>query len=305
MRTATLLIACLLISAGAFAQNNRSFVATFGNDLNNCTPGNECRSFTRAASVTNSGGEIIAVNSGGFGPFTISKSLTVAAAPGVYAAITVTSGNGVEIFAGAGSSGQVVLRGLHITLNGGTNGIDGITFKTLVIEGCTVTGGSDGVFIAGSFTSQAVVVDTTASEASAYAFEVISKTTMIRCRAQYSLGGLYVHDETGISDAIVATTDFVAAANGTGMILTCFTAGHTDSLDVDHALVAHNSQDGIVADSNQGAVNVRVNNSQVVENGGYGFDQLNSAFFGTMLNNLVAGNAFGDANGTITLIMVH
>src|SRR5881397_1110930 len=107
MRTAaTLLIACLLISAEALAQNNRSLVATFGNDLNNCTPGNECRSFTRAASVTNSGGEIIAVNSGGFGPFTISKSLTVAAAPGVYAAITVTSGNGVEIF--AGSSGQVV-----------------------------------------------------------------------------------------------------------------------------------------------------------------------------------------------------
>ena len=305
MRTAfTLSIAlCLLVAAGAFAQNNRSFVATFGNDANNCTPGNECRSFIRAMSVTNAGGEIVAVNSGGFGPFSIPKSIIVVAAPGVHAAITATSSNGIDV--NATSSDRVVLRGLQITVTGSNNGIVGNLYNALVIENCSVTGGVDGIVIFGTSTSHALVVDTVAREASSYAFEIDSRAALIRCRGERAGAGMYVHDNGGTLDGTVSTTDFVAVANVTGILVTCFTAGHTVSLNVDHALVANNTQDGIHADNTLGAVNVRVNNSQVTENGGHGFAQSNSAYFGTMYNNLVEGNLGGDTAGTISLILVH
>src|SRR5207245_152602 len=111
------------IASGAFAQNNRSFVATFGNDANNCTPGSECRSFTRAMAVTNAGGEIIAISSGGYGAFTIAKAVTVIGAPGITASITVTGIDGIGI-AAAGSD-RVTIRGLNITQTaGGHSGIN-------------------------------------------------------------------------------------------------------------------------------------------------------------------------------------
>src|SRR5579871_4546372 len=53
----------LLVSGPA---NNRSFVATTGNDANNCTESAYCRTLAAALTVTNPGGEIIVVTSGGW-----------------------------------------------------------------------------------------------------------------------------------------------------------------------------------------------------------------------------------------------
>src|SRR6266550_8497663 len=128
----------LIVSTAAFAQNNRSFVSTTGNDANSCTAGNECRSFSRAISVTNSGGDIIAISSGGYGPFTIDKSITVMGAPGVVAAIT-TAADGIDI--PAGPTDKIVLRGLSVNANGSVGiGISAGDFGMLAIENCTVVG---------------------------------------------------------------------------------------------------------------------------------------------------------------------
>ena len=83
-----------LVAAVATAQNNRSAVAVSGNDLNPCTVASPCRSFAVALAHTVAGGEVIALESGGYGPFTVTQSVTVSGAPGVHAAITATSGNG-------------------------------------------------------------------------------------------------------------------------------------------------------------------------------------------------------------------
>ena len=56
----------LVFTFTAQAQNNRSFVATTGDDTNNCSASAYCRTFGRALAVTNSGGEIVVVNSGGY-----------------------------------------------------------------------------------------------------------------------------------------------------------------------------------------------------------------------------------------------
>src|SRR5205809_911246 len=76
-----------------------------GNDANLCSVNAPCRSFARAISQTNAGGEVIALDSGGYGSFTVDRGLTVMAAPGVYAGITATSTDAIVISATALSRG--------------------------------------------------------------------------------------------------------------------------------------------------------------------------------------------------------
>src|SRR5436190_22921776 len=113
----------LLVAASAFAQNNRSFVATYGSDANDCSAGHECRSFTKALSVTNYGGEVLALTSGGYGPFTVTQAVSVVATNGVASA---TAPNGTVGIIASGFTGVTVgLRGLSVSVSGTSGtGID-------------------------------------------------------------------------------------------------------------------------------------------------------------------------------------
>src|SRR5688572_6672741 len=73
--------------AASQATAARTFVSTTGSDANPCTNTQPCRNFAAAIAKTNAGGEVVALSSGGYGPFTIDKSVTVSAV-GVYAGIT-------------------------------------------------------------------------------------------------------------------------------------------------------------------------------------------------------------------------
>jgi hypothetical protein len=138
-----------LACAAALALSNeacaaaRTFVATTGIDTNtssNCAPTAPCRTFSAALSVTDSGGEVVVVNSGGYGPATITKSVSITAPDGVYAGVTVGSGNGFTI----GTAGvSVALKGL--TINGpGTGGSYGVFVVasgavTLTVDHCVIS----------------------------------------------------------------------------------------------------------------------------------------------------------------------
>jgi len=104
----------LMFSVSAYASASRTFVATTGNDANtaaNCGAATPCRSFGAALGVTNSGGELVVLNSGGYGPATISQSVTITAT-GVDASISVTTenGNGLNI----DTPGNVTINGLSL-----------------------------------------------------------------------------------------------------------------------------------------------------------------------------------------------
>jgi hypothetical protein len=117
-RLAILLFSGLIWGGGvAIAQTppfNRTFVsARSGLDTNSCLPTAPCRTFSRALIQTAEGGEIIVLDSGGFGAFlTINQSVSIVAPPGVYAGMSVLDGDGITI----NTLGAVHLRG--ITLNG-------------------------------------------------------------------------------------------------------------------------------------------------------------------------------------------
>jgi hypothetical protein len=129
----------LLCSASAHAQANRTFVSGMGNDSNDCSAGFPCRSFTRAVSVTNAGGEVTMLDPAGYGAVTITKSISIINDGGGEAGITETGANQDAIRVTAGASDVVTLRGL--TLNGVGTGRSGIVFTgggTLNIQNCVL-----------------------------------------------------------------------------------------------------------------------------------------------------------------------
>ena len=104
--------------------NNRSFVSTTGSDANNCSASAYCRSFAAALALTNPEGEIVVVNSGGYGPVTITQPVVITAID-IDASITATSGNALTI----NTTGNVTITGLN--LNGDGTGNDGVLVQSV------------------------------------------------------------------------------------------------------------------------------------------------------------------------------
>jgi hypothetical protein len=128
----------ILLASGAAAQQ-RTFVSGLGSDSNPCNRTAPCRNFAQAISQTNSGGEVIALDSAGYGAISITKPVSIISPPGVYAGISVFSGDGIAVNAGA--SDTVILRGLTVNNQGSTG--SGIVFNSggaLHVESCAVNG---------------------------------------------------------------------------------------------------------------------------------------------------------------------
>src|SRR5215471_2418652 len=84
-------ITVALVSA-AWASAARTFVSSAGSDSNtgaNCSLASPCRSFQAAYGVTSPGGEIVALDSAGFGELTITGSVSIVGA--LIASVTVTA----------------------------------------------------------------------------------------------------------------------------------------------------------------------------------------------------------------------
>ena len=132
----------------------RTFVSTSGSDANPCTRAEPCRGFATAIANTTGGGEVVALDSGGYGAFSIDKSITIAGAPGEHVAITTFSGTGINIFGGAFDT--VTLRNLYVTGLGGQDGIFHQT-GTLHVESCVVTGFSQAGLMSNAWNNTLVV----------------------------------------------------------------------------------------------------------------------------------------------------
>jgi hypothetical protein len=130
-----LVAALAVVSTSAFATAQRTFVASTGNDANPCTLPLPCRQFAAAVAKTAVGGEVIVLDSAGYGPVTITQSVSLIAPVGVYAGISVFTGDGVTI---NGPGIIVILRGLAINGQGGANGIVIAAANTVHVENCVI-----------------------------------------------------------------------------------------------------------------------------------------------------------------------
>lgn len=107
---ATALLAVVAPAAAQAAGATRTWISGVGDDANPCSRTAPCKTFPGAFSKTETGGEINAIDSGGFGTVTLSRSMTLDGA-GVHASILNSNTTGVIINA---PGGNVTLRNLAI-----------------------------------------------------------------------------------------------------------------------------------------------------------------------------------------------
>ena len=87
---------------------------------------------------TSAGGEIAVLDTAGYGAVTITQAVSIVNEEGVEAGVTVTSGDGITITAGAGD--VVNLRGLTLVGAGGNSGITFTSGGTLNIQNSVIRG---------------------------------------------------------------------------------------------------------------------------------------------------------------------
>src|ERR1051325_10801522 len=135
----------LAFASLAHAQATRTWVSGVGDDVNPCSRTAPCKTFAGAISKTAAGGEIDALDPGGFGAVTATKSITLDGTTGAGFGSILSSGtNGVNVNDSATATPNtiiVTLRNLSINGAGTTLGLNGVNFtsgKAVHVEHCEI-----------------------------------------------------------------------------------------------------------------------------------------------------------------------
>jgi hypothetical protein len=197
-------LACSLATVPAQARA-RVFVASYGTDSNPCTFGSPCKTFQQAVNVVDAGGEVTAIDSAGFGPITIGKSVTITSPPGVEAGIVPIAGGDAIDITTTSSVDTIVLRGL--TLEGGGSGRYGILVETgenIEIVDCAIRGFTTaGMFIGSSAQMSVAILNTLVADTPA-GIEVESINGPMRV----AMDGVKVNNNGNVGILLAAVTSF-------------------------------------------------------------------------------------------------
>jgi hypothetical protein len=192
------LVFTLAFASFAQAQATRTWVSGVGDDANPCSRTAPCKTFAGAISKTAAGGEIDALDSGGFGAVTITKAITIDGDSNL-AGILAAGTNGVIINAGA--TDVVQLRNLSI--NGATTGLIGISIlagQTVLVENCVIFG-----FRSGS--GRGISDTRTTANAKLFVVDTIIKNN--------SVHGLFIGIDTGFVSTVTSVLDRVRSIGNT------------------------------------------------------------------------------------------
>ncbi len=279
------------IVAPTQAASQRTFVSTQGVDNSTCSLVAPCRSFAAAITATNAGGEVIVLDSGGYGAVTITSAVSIISPPGVYAGIT-SSGDAITIDA---PGLNVVVRNLSITTSGrGVFITPAATGSVVEIYSLAISGGG-AQGIRQEADSRVYIRDTrisgmsdcySANTLSGTAKMTIEHSTAESCYQGYFAGGnaqLVIHDSsafgrgtTGFSYAgfiaqgstiapgYLACDGCVATNNLFGIVGTPYGGGSPSSLRVSNSvLFKNNGGVGVYG----GSTIVSFGNNRIYDNG--------------------------------------
>ncbi len=300
----------ILIAVPANAQATRTWVSGVGDDANPCSRTAPCKTFAGAISKTAPGGEIDALDPGGFGGVTITKALTIAAEGAGEAGILVAGTNGITVSAGVNDI--VVLRGLQI--DGGpvsSNSLNGVKFNSgaaLIVQNCAIrnfTGAAPngyGIFFAPTTAASLFVSDTVLSNngASTGGGGIIvqpmgtgsAKARVVRVNSINNVFGFRADGNDTNGTVSMVVSDSTATGNAFGGI-TAFTpsGGPVVRAIVSNSIVADN---GVGLNANGASAILRIGTSVVTGNA-TGATISNGATMTSLGNNLINDNAIPGA----------
>jgi hypothetical protein len=238
---ATILLSTTLMTA----QATRTWVSGVGDDANPCSRTAPCKTFAGAISKTAPGGEIDALDPGGFGALTITKAITLDGGGGQVASVLVSGTNGIVVAAGVND--VVIIRNLRLDglLGGnstpGINGISWISGKALQVENCVIFGfNQNGINIAKSDGGRASISGTTAANNAVAGLLVKNTTTNVQVAVTNSV---FTNNAFGIAaqdfSKVSVSRSEISVNSNAGLQSQAVTGG-TALLDVYDSTVAHN-----------------------------------------------------------------
>ncbi|HEV2764949.1 MAG TPA: right-handed parallel beta-helix repeat-containing protein [Pyrinomonadaceae bacterium] len=229
----SLSLAFLFVCASAAHANYQTYVSVGGDDANNCTRPAPCRTFAGAIPNTVNRGEVVVLDSGEYGHFTVTGSIKITAV-GVYAGVTVFDADGVTVKPVAGS--EIALRGLTISGWSSSRGIvyegptvarEGEPTATLHVENCTFAGLSiAGISFKGN--GDLFVKDTTIRNVLGHGIEVAAaqgqkaRANIVNTRLEKTHWGVSAH---GTGSVNVSARDTVSNGNKNGGFLAYESSG--------------------------------------------------------------------------------
>jgi hypothetical protein len=278
----TLLSVAIILGAASMAeaQATRTWVSGVGDDANPCSRTAPCKTFAGAISKTAAGGYINAIDPGGFGQVTITKSITIDG-QGTHAGVLVAGGtNGIVINA---ANIVVTLRNLTIESplsTPGANGIVVVNAAEVHVENCWIGGfANDAIDFRPSTGAEGYITDTTISNNSGGGIVVnTGRVTVNRLRAESNANGVIVN-----GGAIATVRDSYASGGGAGFGATVSAAS---VMNVENS-VSTGNQYGIYAAS---GATVRVSNSTIISNTGIGLFNDGASFIVSLQGNSLVGN---------------
>ena len=279
------LLAVIAFGAGtdnAFAQATRTWVSGVGDDANPCSRTAPCKTFAGAISKTAAGGEIDALDPGGFGSVTITKSITIDASH-TLGGVSNSGANGVIV--NAGVNDVVVLRGLDFDSYGGGPGLNGVRFLAggaLHIEDsvirdnkATVPNGMGVTFVPSTGSPRLFITN-----------------TVISGNGSSSNGGVHI-EPTGSAGAVVTIANSTLFNNRVGVrAVGTSTTGRID-ISISNSNISGNLNHGVAAVTGSSAVDIMLNNSVISNNGIRGVSSSGANAVVRIGSSVVSGNANG------------
>ena len=250
----------------AQGQATRTWVSGVGDDANPCSRTAPCKTFAGAISKTAPGGEIDALDPGGFGALTITKAITIDGGGGQVASVLASGTNGFVISAGANdviTLNNLRFQGISQATTPGLDAIKVLSAKGVIVLNCEIYNWS-----------QNGIEDTSA----AGGFLVVNNTSITNC----SLNGILVNPSSGSTQINVHVTHSVLSRDGNGL-----NAGSNVKVTIFDSLVNQNASAGIFAQQTAGGLTEVAVDHCVVSNNGNGF-QANSSASSILVSNTTA-----------------
>jgi hypothetical protein len=278
-----------------YGQATRTWVSGVGDDANPCSRTAPCKTFAGAISKTAPGGEIDALDPGGFGALTITKSITLDGGGGQVASVLVAGTNGIVVAAQPGD--VVIIRNLRLDgLMGAGNsnaGLSGIRFqggKALILENDVIFGFNNaGIDLETGASASVDIINTTV--------ENIGTCVPGSCLAGQGVG-IFAKTSAGTL-SVSARNTTVALASNNGV-----EAGSGTVFNFDNGSVT-NAHNGLTADAGG---NIIVGHTTLAYNNGTAYNVSGGGIFaysyGTPASSSNGTNRVHDngANGAPTYI---
>ena len=222
----------------AQAQASRTWVSGVGDDANPCSRTAPCKTFAGAISKTAACGEINALDPGGYGAVTITKSITIDGT-GTFASILASLTTGIIV--NAGVNDVITIRG--VSIDGFCNGLRGMNIlqaKTVNVEDVVIF----------RFAGPGILVNETSD------ININVRNTVVRDNTG---AGLDARTTSGQVKGTLVNSSFNGNSNGV------HAKGNT-RLTADDCVFSNNSSNGVFSEGVGGVAVVNVTNSTVANN---------------------------------------